>query len=154
RELGDEIDRSTRELEAVCESVLVLRELTPRTEDAIVARGERVSARLFAAVLAERRTRCAWIDATDLVFTERRLGSLWPSFARCEAAAKKLVRPLLERGIVPVVPGFVGTGPDGEVVTLGRGGSDFSATLLARSLGARSVTLWKEVDGLMTADPK
>src|ERR687888_169170 len=62
--------------------------------------------------------------------------------------------PLLARGVVPVVPGFIGATPDGEVATLGRGGSDLTATLLARALGAARVSLWKDVPGLLTADPR
>src|SRR6266550_1402814 len=92
-----------------------------------------------------------YVDATGLIFTERRLGSVWPDFRKSERAAAKVMRAF--DGPV-VVPGFIATGPDGEVTTLGRGGSDFSAAILARTLGARSVTLFKEVDGLMTADPK
>src|SRR5688572_14444805 len=82
------------------------------------------------------------------------MGNLWPNFNRCERAAKKHVLPILESHRVVIMPGYLGSGPDGEVVTLGRGGSDFSAAILARSIGARAVTLFKEVDGLMTADPK
>src|SRR5439155_1176792 len=62
--------------------------------------------------------------------------------------------PLLARGVVPVVPGFLGAAPDGQAVTLGRGGSDLTATLLARALGAREVSLWKDVPGVLTADPR
>ena len=153
-ELRQTIADSAHELRSMCESVSVLRELTPRAQDAIVARGERMLARLFVAVLAEHGVGAEYVDAPDLIATERRLGSLWPVFPKCERAAKKLVLPILESGRVAIVPGYIGSGPDGEVVTLGRGGSDFSAAILARSLGARAVTLFKEVDGLMTADPK
>jgi aspartate kinase len=64
------------------------------------------------------------------------------------------VRPLLRRGITPVVPGFIGRAPDGTLVTLGRGGSDLTATLLGRALGAQRVVLWKDVPGILTADPR
>jgi aspartokinase/homoserine dehydrogenase 1 len=141
--LVDEFRAAAAELRAMCESVSVLRELTRRAEDAIVARGERMLARLFAEL-----TGAEFVDATELIFLSRRLGSLWPDFTKCERAAKRITAPLT------VVPGFIALGPDGEVVTLGRGGTDFSAAILARSIGARSVVLWKEVDGLMTADPK
>src|SRR6266550_3618133 len=68
--------------------------------------------------------------------------------------ARRVLRPLLARGVVPVVPGFLGAAPDGQAVTLGRGGSDLTATLLARALGAREVSLWKDVPGVLTADPR
>jgi aspartokinase/homoserine dehydrogenase 1 len=141
--LIDEIRASAADLRAMCESIAVLHELTRRAEDAVVARGERILARIFAEMIG-----APYVDATELVILSRRLGSLWPDFDKSERAAKKLTAP------VTVVPGYIGLGPDGEVVTLGRGGSDFSAAILARAVGARSVMLFKEVDGLMTADPK
>jgi aspartokinase/homoserine dehydrogenase 1 len=152
--LHEKITESTYELRSMCESIAVLRELTPRAQDALVARGERIMAELFTAVLAEQGVDAEYVDAQDVIHTERRLGSLWPKFPQCERAAKKLVLPVIEGGRVVVMPGYIGSGPDGEIVTLGRGGSDFSAAILARSLRARAVTLFKEVDGLMTADPR
>ena len=158
RARADELRRhvldSANEMRSMAESIAVLRELTPRAQDALVARGERIMARIFVTVLEEHGIAAEYIDAPDVVITERRLGSLWPNFARCERAAKKHVLPVIERKRVVIMPGYLGSGPDGEVVTLGRGGSDFSAAILARSTNARAVTLWKEVDGLMTADPK
>src|SRR5205085_9127518 len=94
------------------------------------------------------------IDAAELIVPERRLGANWPNLPHCERAAKKKILPLLAHGKVVVIPGYIASGPDGALVTLGRGGSDFSAAIIARSAGARALTLFKEVDGLMTADPK
>lgn len=145
---------SAQELRSMCESISVLRELTTRAQDALVARGERVLAQIFVEVLAEHGVKAEYVDAPDVIVTERRLGSLWPNLTKCERNAKKLVIPIIDAGRVVIMPGYLGSGPDGEVVTLGRGGSDFSAAILARSITARAVTLFKEVDGLMTADPK
>jgi aspartokinase/homoserine dehydrogenase 1 len=145
---------STHELRAICDSIAVLRELTTRAQDTLVARGERLLARIFTAYLTELGLDAEYVDATDIIATERRLGSLWPNLNRCERAAKKHLAPLVDAKRIVVMPGFIGTGPDGELVTLGRGGTDFSAAILARSLNAATLTLWKEVDGLMTADPK
>lgn len=153
-ELLKVVDGATREMLSIAESITVLRELTPRAQDAMVSRGERMLARIFTALLNDAGIETAYIDATDVIITDRRGGTLWPNFAKCERAGKKQILPLLESGSVVVVPGYLGSGPDGEVVTLGRGGTDFSAAILARSLGADAVTLWKEVDGLMTADPR
>ncbi|HEX7808939.1 MAG TPA: aspartate kinase, partial [Thermoanaerobaculia bacterium] len=152
--LRDLITDAAHELRSMSESVAVLRELTPRAQDALVARGERVLARIFTEVLNERGVRAEFVDAEAIISTERRLGSLWPNLAKCERNAKKIATPLLDAGTVVVMPGFLASGPDGEVVTLGRGGTDFSAAILARGIGASAVTLFKEVDGLMTADPK
>lgn len=153
-ELETLLQDATDELAAICQSIQVLQELTPRTLDAVASRGERVLARIFAAGLVEAGADAEYVDATEVLFTRRTLDSLWPDEERCEKECKKRLRPLLARGAVVIVPGFIATGPDGHLVTLGRGGSDFSASLLARAMGAGSVTLFKDVDGLMTADPK
>ncbi|HEX3071405.1 MAG TPA: bifunctional aspartate kinase/homoserine dehydrogenase I [Thermoanaerobaculia bacterium] len=148
------ITESVRELRSMTESIAVLGELTPRAQDALVARGERLVAAIFAIAAIEIGIDAVFVDATEVIQTERRLGTLWPNLLKCERAAKKNVLPLLAAGKVVVMPGFLASGPDGSVVTLGRGGSDFSAAILARSIGARALRLFKEVDGLMTADPK
>jgi aspartokinase/homoserine dehydrogenase 1 len=148
------IAASAHEMTSMTESIAVLKELTVRTQDALLARGERAVAAIFTAALEESGTAAACVDAVDVIHTDRRFGALWPNLASCERAAKKIVVPLLANRVVVVMPGFIATGPDGSVVTLGRGGSDFSAAILARSAGAAKLTLFKEVDGLMTADPK
>lgn len=153
-ELDAMLEASAAELTSICDSVAVLRELTPRTLDAAAARGERMMARIFTAYLVERGVPASYVDAADVIFTERRHDALWPDLPRCEQAAKKTLQPALDKGRVPVMPGFIGRGPDGEVATLGRGGTDFSASIAAAIVDADSVTLFKDVDGLMTADPK
>jgi aspartokinase/homoserine dehydrogenase 1 len=142
------------ELEALAEGLRLLRELTPRTTDYLVSRGERLSARLVTAALEAEGTRASYVDALDLVHTDGAFGQAAPDFARTDRSVQRTLLPLLARGIVPVVPGFIGAAPDGEVATLGRGGSDLTAMLLARALGASRVSLWKDVPGLLTADPR
>jgi len=148
------IDEAFAELEQVAGGLGVLRELTPRTTDYLAARGERLSARLFAAALNAAGCPAAYVDAVEVVQTDGTFGGASPDLRRTERSARKALRPLLARGTVPVVPGFLGAAPDGQVATLGRGGSDLTATLLARVLGAREVSLWKDVPGLLTADPR
>jgi bifunctional aspartokinase / homoserine dehydrogenase 1 len=151
--LGERTADMTRELDATCDSVAVLRELTPRTLDLVASYGERLLAEIFAAALRERGVKATLVDAVELIETERRPDGVWPLFDRTAANVAARLVPLLAKGVA-VVPGFIGRGPDGEIVTLGRGGTDFSAAILARCSGASSVTLYKEVDGLMTADPR
>src|SRR5438874_4576287 len=148
------IDAAFAELEQVAGGLGVLGELTPRTTDYLAARGERLSARLFAAALDVAGCRAAYVDAAEIVQTDGTFGNASPDLRRTERSARTVLRPLLARGVVPVVPGFLGAAPDGQVATLGRGGSDLTATLLARVLGAREVSLWKDVPGLLTADPR
>ncbi|HEV2749791.1 MAG TPA: bifunctional aspartate kinase/homoserine dehydrogenase I [Gemmatimonadales bacterium] len=132
----------------------ILRELTPRTIDYLAARGERLSALVFTAALDGAGCPVAFVDATEVIQTDDTFGNASPDLRRTERAARRVLSPLLARGVVPVVPGFLGAAPDGQVTTLGRGGSDLTATLLARVLGAREVSLWKDVPGLLTADPR
>jgi bifunctional aspartokinase / homoserine dehydrogenase 1 len=161
-----EIDRSLDELASLLASLAALKELTPRTRDFVVSRGERLSAQMFAAALAAAGTASAYVDATEIVFTEGPFGGASPDLGLTDLAVRKRLQPLVAAGKVPVVPGFIGSANvDGHeddaggsreraVATLGRGGSDLTATLLGRALGAREVSLWKDVPGLLTADPR
>ncbi len=142
------------ELEALAQGLRLLRELTARTADDLASRGERLSARLVAAALEARGAKARYVDALELVHTDGLFGRAAPDLARTDRSVQRTLAPLLARGIVPVVPGFIGAAPDGAVTTLGRGGSDLTATLLARGLGAARVSLWKDVPGLLTADPR
>lgn len=144
----------TDELELLARGLAVLRELTPRTSDYIVARGERLSARLLASTLAELGVKSEYVDATEVVRTDDTYGGAAPDFDGTEQAARDRLAARINRGIVPVVPGFIGRSASGHVATLGRGGSDLTATLLARALKATSITLWKDVAGFLTADPR
>jgi aspartokinase/homoserine dehydrogenase 1 len=107
-----------------------------------------------AAALHAAGRRAERVDAASIVVTDGHHGSAAPDLAATRKRARRLLLPLLKRGVTPVVPGFIGAGPDGSVTTLGRGGSDLTATLLARSLGASRVVLWKDVAGILTADPR
>ena len=136
---------------AVLGGLAALRELTPRTRDLIVARGERLSAALVAAAIGRR---ARYVDATTFLHTDARFGDAVPQLPATDRAARLVLRPLLRRRLVPVVPGFLGKAPSGDVTTLGRGGTDLTAVVIARALSAREVSLWKDVPGLLTADPR
>lgn len=142
------------ELGSLTQGLRILQELTPRTTDYVVSRGERLSARLFAATLQASGTKAKYVDAGELVHTDSAFGHAAPDLARTDKSTQRVLAPLLGRGMVPVVPGFIGTTPEGQTATLGRGGTDLTATLIARALGARRVSLWKDVPGLLTADPR
>jgi aspartokinase/homoserine dehydrogenase 1 len=122
--------------------------------DAVLAHGERAAAEIVSAMLRSRGTPSVVIDATHLIETDGRHGNAAPDLARSEIAARSALLPPLEEDLVVIVPGFIGMGRNGHVVTLGRGGSDLTATVLGRALSARNVTLWKDVPGVMTADPR
>ena len=153
-EMLSHIRESFEELEALASGLRKLRELTPRISDAVISRGERLSARLMAAALESAGAKAQYVDALDLIHTDGAFGQAAPDFPATDRAAQRTLNPILNRGAVPVVPGFLGAASSGEVATLGRGGSDLTATLLARAVGARRVSLWKDVPGLLTADPR
>jgi aspartokinase/homoserine dehydrogenase 1 len=149
-----EIEQSAREYRDVCAAMRVLGHLSPRALDTLAARGEQLSARLLAAALTARRRRASYVDALDLLRTNDVHGGATPLFDETRRAARRILEPLIDDGVIAVVPGFIGRAPDGSVTTLGRGGTDLTATVLARSLGAKHVMLWKDVPGIMTADPR
>src|SRR5881398_2349755 len=153
-ELVQTIEHAFAEVEPLAAGLRILRELTPRTTDYLVARGEQLSARIVAAALDCAACPATYVDAAAVIQTDGTFGNASPDLARTERSARHVLRPLLARGAVTVVPGFLGAAPDGQVATLGRGGSDLTAKLLARVLGAREVSLWKDVPGLLTADPR
>lgn len=150
RRLLAALDASAREYRDVCRAVAALGELSARASDLLVSRGERLSSALLAAVVPRARL----VDAMDVVVTDGRHGAASPDLDATRRAARRVLGRLLARGLTPVVPGFFGAAPDGSVATLGRGGTDLTATLLARSLSAAEVVLWKDVTGILTADPR
>jgi aspartokinase/homoserine dehydrogenase 1 len=140
--------------ERLCQGTILLRELTLRARDAISSLGERLSAPLVAATLVERGVSSEAIEATDVVVTDSYHGAAEPMMDATRERCEARLRPLLEQGVVPVVTGFIGATSEGVLTTLGRGGSDYSATILGAALEADEVIIWKEVDGLLTADPR
>jgi len=149
-----QIDQSFTELGLLLDGVASLRELTPRTSDLIVARGERLSALIVANGLLASGTRAQYVDGTEVIVTDGVHGGAFPDLVATDKLARARLRPLLSKGVLPVVPGFIGGTSMSTVATLGRGGSDLTATILGRSLGAASVSLWKDVPGLLTTDPR
>ena len=149
-----EVDREFDDLTELLRRVVAGKPPDPAITDAVAARGERMSASMLAAALSMLGVRATVVDATRVIHTDSRHGNATPVFARTLTAVNEHLLPLIREGIVPVLAGFIGSAPNGAIVTLGRGGSDLTATLLARALSADSVTLWKDVPGLLTADPQ
>ena len=136
------------------EGTALLRELTLRTLDAISSLGERLCAPIFAAALGEPGARGSAIEATELIMTDSFHGGAEPLTDATREKSQKRIEPLLQEGIVPVVTGFIGATADGALTTLGRGGSDYSATILGAALDAVEIIIWTDVEGVLTADPR
>lgn len=148
------IDSLVEEFETLCHAVYVLGEASARALDAISSLGERMSIHLVASYLREAGIPAEPIEATELIMTDTNFQSANPISELTRSRTQARLFPLLERGVVPVVTGFIGATAQGVVTTLGRGGSDFSAALLGVALDAREVWIWTDVDGVMTADPR
>jgi aspartate kinase len=143
-----------QQLEAVIDGVAAVRELSARTTDRLLAFGELASSAILASALASRNLKAELVDARDVIVTDRNHTRALPDFNVTNARMQARVKPLAKSGAVVVLGGFVGATPEGVTTTLGRGGSDFSATIVGAALGAKRIEIWTDVDGVMTADPK
>ena len=152
--ISHEIEKLFQEGERLCQGTMLLRELTPRTRDAVSSLGERLSAPLVAAALMECDVASEAIEATELIQTDSCPGAADPCMDVTRELCQARLRPLLRKGVVPVVTGFIGATTGGVLTTLGRGGSDYSATILGAALEAGEILIWTDVDGMMTADPR
>ncbi len=141
------------DVENTCEGITRLGHGPPRALDAVLCCGEKLSALLVAAVLSETGTPARALDATTLVVTDASFGEAAPLREPTARKLRETIPALLEAGVVPIVTGFIGATAEGAPTTLGRGGSDFSAALIADSLDAVEVILWTDVEGILSADP-
>jgi aspartate kinase len=143
-----------REGETLCQQAIADHRLTPQMRDSIASLGERLSAPLVALALTERGLTSEAIVATEVIATDANHGAADPYMDATRERCGARLRPLLQRGIVPVVTGFLGATSEGLLTTLGRGGSDYSATILGAALDADEVIIWTDVHGVLTADPR
>jgi len=149
------IDNLIDELEKVLTGISYLGELTKRSEDYILSFGERLLAPIFSASLLSIGVDSVALTGGDAgIITDRNFGRARPLPKSYEVIKSRLEPLIAIKRTVPVVTGFIGVTEDGIITTLGRGGSDLTATLIASALDADEVWLWKEVDGVMTTDPK
>ncbi|MFN7921471.1 MAG: aspartate kinase [Bryobacteraceae bacterium] len=142
------------EFSRIAQGMRMLGELPPRSVDEAIAIGERLSAMMLAAYLNKIGVRAKAVNAREVIVTDSVFGNATPLMGPTTEKAQRLLRPLVEDGVLPVVTGFNGATADGRPTTLGRGGSDFSASILAAALDATELWIWTDVDGIMTADPR
>ncbi len=138
----------------LCRSIYVLGEVTPRAMDAITSLGERMSARILAALLLYRGGQSEAIDATELIITDDHFQNAAPLMDATRDRISEELGPKLDDGTIPIVTGFISATEEGVTTTLGRGGSDYTAAILGSCLQADEVWIWTDVDGVMSADPR
>jgi aspartate kinase len=148
------VHRLVAEFQRIANGVLMLGVRPPRSVDEAMAIGERLSALLMGAHLEARGVRAVAVSGAEVIVTDAVFGGASPLMEQTREKARQRLLPLLEDGVVPVVTGFNGATADGRPTTLGRGGSDFSASILAAALDAAELWIWTDVDGIMTADPR
>lgn len=124
------------------------------TVDAIIGVGERLAARVVAALLRQNHLRGVAIDATDLIISDNAYGNATPNLPLTRERIARVLMPMLDRRIIPVVTGFIAATAAGKPTTLGRGGSDYTASILAACTDANEVWIWTDVNGMMSADPR
>lgn len=156
--LGDDVWKPIaaylQELESLYHAISVLGEASPRALDAIASLGERMCVHLAAGYLNQAGVPAAPVDATQFLITDDVFQSASPAMAEIKERTVDVLGPLLDRGIVPVITGFIGATREKATTTLGRGGSDFSAAIIGAALKAAEVWIYTDVDGVMTADPR
>lgn len=153
-DLRVQVDELLTWFENICQSIYTLGELTPRGLDVVSGLGERLSARITAATLLSQGISAQAVEATRLIVTNETYGDAAPLFDETTEQVRGTLLPLIQAGTIPVVTGFIGATRSGVPTTLGRGGSDWSGTILGRCLPADEVWIWTDVNGVMTADPR
>lgn len=148
------VESLVSEFRRIAHGVLMLGERPPRSVDEALSIGERLSSAILANYLLLRKIKAHAVNAAEVVVTDAVFGNASPQHEPTRARCLARLRPLLEAGVVPIVTGFNGATEDGRPTTLGRGGSDFSASILSAALDAEELWIWTDVDGIMTADPR
>jgi len=143
------------ELEKVLTGIIYLGELTPKSKDYVLSFGERLSTPIVWGILRDLGLNAQHYTGKDVgIVTDSNFGEASPLMNVTKHQVREKIEPLLGKGIVPVVTGYIAATQDGVTTTLGRGGSDYTATILGAALDINEVWIWTDVDGLMTSDPK
>lgn len=154
--LQADIDALLFDMLEQCQSVAndMKDELSPKVSDSIVAVGERLSARIIAALLRQNELRGVAVDGTDVIITDDVHGNANPNLDLTTQRVNDVLVPMLDRNIIPVVTGYIGATLSGDTTTLGRGGTDYTASVLSALIKADELWIWADVDGMMSGDPR
>ncbi len=142
------------EFQDILDGLALISEITPRSLDHILSFGERLSAPIVCYSLRSSNLKSEYYTGKDIgIVTDSNFGEAKPLMNTTKLRVTAKVLPLLQQGVIPVITGFIGTDQHGHITTLGRSGSDYTATIIASCINANEVYLWSDVDGLLTADP-
>lgn len=155
KKLGEKLDANLAELEGLLHGMMLLGEVTPRSLDYLISFGERLSVGIVSHVLQDLKSKSVDLTGKDVgIVTDSNFGSSKPLMDTTRLRVFANLEPLLSKKIIPVIGGFAGADQHGHITTFGRGGSDYTSTIIASCIKADEVWLMSDVDGLMTADPK
>jgi aspartate kinase len=149
-----QLDKQIEQIHTILRGITLLGEITARAKDKVVSIGEKLSSVLFAYSMMMRAVPGEHVHSEEVVITDDRFGEARPLMDETRAAARRVLLPLIERNLVPVLGGFIGSTREGATTTLGRGGSDYSAAIIGAAVGADEIQIWTDVDGMMTCDPR
>lgn len=152
KEILEYFNEKFKELSLLLRNVLDLKECSPKVYACILSFGEKLSSRIISDTLLDQNIQAEQVLGEELIVTDSNFCSAHPDFSLSEKRIQKRVGKILDKKIV-IVAGFIGANEQGETTTLGRGGSDLTASILAYCLNASEIWFLKEVDGIMTADP-
>jgi len=155
REILDRINQLNTDLEKTVEGISHLRELTPRSRDYLLSFGERLSALILAAAIRNLGFKAQSLTGGEAgIASDDKFGEAKPLAELSYHEIRRRLEPMLAKNQIPVVTGFIAATVDGTITTLGRGGSDYTASILGAALNTDEIWIWTDVDGLMTADPR
>ncbi len=140
------------DLEGMLKGVFLLRELTPRTSDFLTSFGERLSCFIISEALNAKRIKSEFVNASELVKTDSNFMYAKVDFDKTNKNIKEYFKDHKDK--VQIITGFIASNDDGEITTLGRGGSDYTASIFGAALKADEIQIWTDVDGILTADPR
>lgn len=153
RWIGRFIEEQFEDVSGIARGIMLLREFSPATRDKLLSYGEILSSRLLARVLEDRSGDFCHADARDWIVADPARQGAVVDFAESEQRIRSRLAPVLHDGMTPVVAGFICRDSRGAPATLGRNGSDYSASIIGAALRAREIHIYTDVDGIMTADP-
>ncbi len=150
-----DVKKIIEELEKILIGICYVGELTLKTKDQVLSFGERLAALIVSATLRDYNLESQYFSGKKAgIVTDSKFGEANPLMNFTTHQAIKRIKPLLEKNMIPVITGFIAANQDGVVTTLGRGGSDYTATILGVALDVDEIWIWTDVDGIMTSDPK
>lgn len=151
-QIRDKIEHILKNIESLAEAASLA--TSAALTDELISQGEMMSTLIFVQVLRELNTNATWVDVRTVVATNSNFGKAAPNDEQTQKNSDLILKPLIDRGELVITQGFIGREPSGKTTTLGRGGSDYSAALLAEVLNAKDVLIWTDVAGIYTTDPR